>query len=236
MTNLDDVRKQHLAAQLFAGSTVKPRSSAGRGHLGSNKMSRHAGKTKAGAAGSGMPSIDDSSHSLQRSNFKAADKTNTDLLCDLGSNEVRDNKEEQARFKTHALLPSLDMVASRDSNNSNIQELFADSKPRVSVLTSYPYPRLSVPSSHDDPRLSVLSSHNNPESSAPTIHNDPRLSVLPSHDDPRLSVPTSHDDTRLSVPTSHDDTRLSVPTSHDDPHLSVPTRQANPGYETSEQV
>lgn len=120
-THRDDVRKQHLAVQLFSGVSDKPRSTVGRGHLGTNRMSRNSGKTKFTASHSEMPTVDNRLHSLQKSTSLSAGATNMDLLCDLESKEVHDYKDEHALSKKHALFSTLDMALSHD-HTLEIQE------------------------------------------------------------------------------------------------------------------
>lgn len=140
MTRQEDVRKQHLAAQLFSGVTEKPRSSAGRGHLATNRISRNPGKTKSIVTDPGMSSADDRSHSLQGTTSKSAGKSNMGLLLDLESNEPRDIEGEKASFEKDALLSSLEntvnMVSSRDDEASDYIQESVDSDPLLVITTS----------------------------------------------------------------------------------------------------
>lgn len=140
MTRQEDVRKQHLAAQLFSGVTEKPRSSVGRGHLVTNRISRNPGKTKSIVTDPGMSSADDRSHSLQGTTSKSAGKSNMGLLLDLESNEPRDIEGEKTSFEKDALLSSLEntvnMVSLRDDEASDYIQESVDSDPLLVITTS----------------------------------------------------------------------------------------------------
>lgn len=179
MTHQDDVRKQHLAAQLFSGVTDQPRSSAGRGHLGTSRISRNPVKTNANATG--IPSIDDRSHSLESSTSLGAGKTNMDLLCGIGSAVGYGNGEKQADSEKHTLLSSLDMVSIHDNSTPRLQE---SNDPRLPVPTSDTSLGYQA-----DPRLS--------SDAGPGYPSDPRLSSdagLGYQTDPLLSITTSDAD------------------------------------------
>ncbi|XP_078360431.1 uncharacterized protein LOC144644775 isoform X2 [Oculina patagonica] len=133
----EDLRKQQLAAQLFTGVMEKPRSTAGRGHLTANRISRNPGKTKSIATDPVMPSANDRSQPLQGTTSKSAGKSNMDLLLDLESNEVRDIEGHKVSSEKDILLSPLDntvnIISSRDDKTSDNSQELADSDSRLAM-------------------------------------------------------------------------------------------------------
>lgn len=118
VTHQDDVRKQHLAAQLFSGVTGEPRSASRRGQLGSNRLIKNSAKTNPRAKGS-----------------SPTDKVDVNLLQDLDSDKSHAREIERAPSSEHALIPTLDFRSSLDNEKPTIEESI-DSELLVSAPSS----------------------------------------------------------------------------------------------------
>lgn len=115
----DEVRKQHLAAQLFSGVTGETRSASWRGHLGSNRLIKNSAKTNPRAKGS---SPIDGFHALQGLRSVSTEKVDVNLLQDLDSDQCHAREIERAPSSEHALIPTLDFRSSLDNEKLTIEE------------------------------------------------------------------------------------------------------------------
>ncbi|XP_067037313.1 AP-4 complex subunit epsilon-1-like isoform X2 [Acropora muricata] len=129
----DDVRKQHLAAQLFSGVTGEPRSASRRGHFGSNRLIKHSPKTNPRATGS--PPIDGFHQVVHGLRSLSTEKADVNLLQDFDSDQGHAREIERTPSNEHALIPTLDVRSSLDNENSTTEES-CDSDLSVSAPSS----------------------------------------------------------------------------------------------------